>query len=137
MDEAIHEFEVAGADSKMAIDCASMIGLCLISKKDFAAAVDVYRKALARTSPHSEEALGLSYELAEAYIGRGNLHEAYKLFARVRDVDPNFRDVRRRAKELEADLGSSAPPVSAVEKRKSGDESVVKIPNKKNKISYI
>src|SRR5207247_4780213 len=91
LNEAIHEFELASENSQMSVDCASMIGLCLIGKKDFRAAIDVYRKALGRTSPQSEEALGLSYELAEAYIGNGNLTDAYKLFARIRDVDPGFR----------------------------------------------
>ncbi|MFH1263797.1 MAG: tetratricopeptide repeat protein [Pseudomonadota bacterium] len=137
LDEAIHEFEVAGADLKQAADCASMIGLCLLTKKDFTAAIAVYRKALAQVSPKSAEALGLAYELAEAYIGNGSVTEAYKLFARVADVDPTFRDCRRRAKELELDLGRSAPPPSAPEKASAEDKSVVKIPGKKTKISYI
>ena len=137
LNEAIQEFDIAAGDAKRAVDCGSMIGLCLIGKKDFEAAIDVYRKALGLTKPTSEEALGLSYELAEAYIGHGNLAEAYKLFARVRDVDPSFRDAQRRARELEADLGPAAPPPSAVEKADEKDESVVEIARKKNKISYI
>jgi tetratricopeptide (TPR) repeat protein len=107
-----------------------------MGKKDYASAIQVYRRALAQVSPQSTEALGLSYELAEAYIGHGNIHEAYKLFARVCDVDPTFRDSRRRARELEGDLGASAPPPTAAEK-KEDDKAVVKIPAKKNKISYI
>jgi tetratricopeptide (TPR) repeat protein len=106
-----------------------------MGKRDYEAAINVYRKALAGVSPTTTEALGLSYELAEAYIGHGNISEAYKLFARVCDVDPHFRDSRRRAKELELDLGSSAPPPTAAEK--PTDSSVVKIPTKKTKISYI
>jgi len=140
LNEAIHEFEAASQNPKMSIDCASMIGLCLMGKKEFASAIDLYRKALAKTNPESMEALGLGYELAEAYIGNGSVTEAYKLFARIRDVDPTFRDVRRRAKELEADLGDAAPPSSAPEKpqSKSGKkEEVVEIRGKKTKISYI
>lgn len=137
LDEAIAEFKIASNDTDRIADCASMIGLTLMGKRDFAAAIEVYRKALAQTSPKAQEALGLSYELAEAYIGNGNLHEAYKLFARVRDVDASFRDVRRRAKELELDLGASAPHPSAPEKIEPKEKSVVKISSKKNKISYI
>ncbi|MFH1016764.1 MAG: tetratricopeptide repeat protein [Pseudomonadota bacterium] len=137
LNEAISEFELASSSPKMTIDCASMIGLCLIGKRDYEAAIDVYRKALARTSPQSAEALGLAYELAEAYLGFGKLHDAYKLFARIRDVDPGFRDVRRRARELEADLGASAPHPSSPEKKEAEENSKVKISNKKNKISYI
>ncbi len=135
LDEAIHEFDIAAQDKKIAIDCASMVGHCLVGKREYDTAIDVYRRALARVSPQSAEALGLSYELAEAYIGYGNLSDAYKLFARIRDADPTFRDVRRRAKELEADLGSSAPPPSAPEKRVK--EAVVDISKKKTKITYI
>lgn len=140
LDEAIHEFQIAGKEENRTADCASMIGLCLIAKKEFPAAINVYRKALAQISPQSPEALGLSYELAEAYIGNGSVSEAYKLFARVADVDPTFRDCRRRAKELELDLGRSAPHPSAPEKPEkpeAEEKSVVKIPGKKNKISYI
>ncbi len=135
LDEAIHEFDLASADPKISIDCASMIGLCLMGKREFNEAIDVYRKALAQTKPSSEEALGLSYELAEAYIGHGKIQEAYKLFARINDVDPTFRDARRRTKELEADLGASAPPHSAPEKESEEDEEVAD--KKAKKISYI
>ena len=150
LDEAIAEFRVAFHDPKMSVHCASMIGLCLVGKRDFSAAIENYRRALAQISPQSVEALGLNYELAEAHIASGNLTEGYKLFARIRDVDPAFRDVRRRAKELEADLGSSAPPHSAPEKpaepkakptkvaaEKGEKEDQVKIRAKKTKISYI
>jgi tetratricopeptide (TPR) repeat protein len=137
LDEAIHEFEVASHSAQMSVDCASMIGLCLMGKRDFTAAIDVYRKAIARTTPDSLESLGLSYELAEAFIGNGNLHEAYKHFSRICDLDPTFRDVRRRAKELEADIGSAPATTASKQKSAKKKEAVVEIPGKKNKISYI
>lgn len=144
LDEAVNEFQLAGEDPDRSADSSSMIGLCLIAKKEFSSAITVYRKALAQISPQSFEALGLSYELAEAYLGSGNVTEAYKLFARVADVDPTFRDCRRRAKELELDFAGAAPPASGPEKpddAQEGEEedenSVVKIQGKKNKISYI
>jgi len=137
LDEAIHEFEMAQGDFRKLADCASMIGLCLMGKRDYQGAISVYKKILAQSSPQAPEVLGLSYELADSYIGNGNLHDAYKLFARIRDIDPSFRDVRRRAKELELDLGASAPNPLAPEKPEDQEKSVVKIPGKKNKISYI
>ncbi len=137
LDEALHEFELASGNADLSIDCASMMGLCLMGKREFETAIGVYRKALARVSPQAEEALGLSYELGEAYLGHGNIHDAYKLFARIRDADPTFRDCRRRAKELEMDLGASAPPPSAPERPKAPKKTVAEIKEKKSKISYI
>ena len=44
---------------------------------------------------------------------------------------------RALGRELEADLGRSAPPPSAPERPSADDKSVVEIPSKKNKISFI
>lgn len=129
LDEAIQEFGIADQDPSLHVNAISMIGLCMTGKKDFAPAIALYKKTLQELPPvHSPEVLGLSYELAEAFVGAGHVAEAYKLFAKVAEFDPNFRDARARAKELAADFAQDggANKVASLEKAA-----------KKNKVSYV
>lgn len=121
LDEAISEFEAARVDAALLMPAVSMIGHCLMGKREFAQAISLYKKALQEMPPvKSPEVMGLTYELAEAFVGAGYVGEAGKLFAKVAEFDPTYRDAKIRAKELE----------------ESKVASLDKMP-KKNKVSYI
>ncbi|MCB0308907.1 MAG: tetratricopeptide repeat protein, partial [Bdellovibrionales bacterium] len=128
LDEAIAEFETAMESEELKVSCVSMIGLCLTGKRDFSQAITLYKKILSELpAVKSPQVLGLSYELAESFIGAGYVGEAYKLFSKVCEFDPGFRDIKVRVKELEAEFGDQdSSKVSSIDKL-----------SKKNKVSYI
>ncbi|MCB0327641.1 MAG: tetratricopeptide repeat protein [Bdellovibrionales bacterium] len=106
LDEAISEFELSVEDPNLYLDSCSMIGLCLFSKKEYGKAIALYEHTL-KSLPNIKniKALGLCYELAEAYIGGGRHHEAYALFVKITKIDPGYRDCKKRVRELEFSLG--------------------------------
>lgn len=129
LDEAIHEFEISRVDPELSMSSSSMIGHCLVGKREFAQAIALYKKTLSELPPTmSLEVLGLSYELGDALAGGGYFSEAYKVFSRVAEFDEGFRDAKIRAKDLKLSMEDKddASKVASIEKSP-----------KKNKVSYI
>ena len=139
LDEAINEFTVAGQNTELAGDCSSMIGLCYVSKRDFKKAIAVYKQSLLHTSSEQDAYHGLCYQLAEAYLGNGEIKEAYTLFVKVIEREPGFRDVKRRAKELAVDLGedTNLKTSSRQESKGTDDKSDEDKSDVQNKVSFI
>ena len=69
-----------------------------------------------------EQAVGLRYELANAYYEAEKFDKALTAFNIVKDLDPEFRDVNERIESL-----------SNIEKEKDTEAE----PKKKSKISYV
>lgn len=135
LDEAIAQFKMAGESKDLALDSASMIGLCLLNKREFKAAIRVYKQTLQYTKPDHPGFIGVCYELAESYVGNGEIKDAFILFSKIMAKDPSFRDVKRRTKELAIDLGIEPKPSSATNQSEGAPDEKIK-PNK-NKISFI
>lgn len=131
LDEAISEFEIASGNLDLAVDCASMIGLCLFGKREFKAAISVYEKVLVRISPEHEAYEGIAYELAETYVGNGDVKKSYELFTKIHHKNPAFRDVKRRVKELSFEFGSRTSAANQIQSDDSDDE------ENENKVSFI
>jgi tetratricopeptide (TPR) repeat protein len=105
IDEAISAFELSSTNAESRIDSISMIGICLSDKGDFEAAVKLYHDVLRTLNYQDPKYLGLTYQLGEAYMELGRHVDAYKAFAKVRDIDASYRDVKSRVKELQFNLG--------------------------------
>src|SRR5690606_23263145 len=105
IDEAISSFEIAQKGAEYKVDAASMIGICLMLKKEYTAALKTFEEILHGLSYQDPKTLGVRYEMGECYIALGRHVEAYKEFAKIRDVDGHYRDVNTRAKELAFNLG--------------------------------
>jgi tetratricopeptide (TPR) repeat protein len=101
IDEAIGEFQLASKDSKRAVECASMLGLCFLEKGMPQLAIKWYRKGLEMPGIKDEEHLGLAYDLGSAYMEVGDAENAQKTFTEVYGMNSTYRDVSARIKELE------------------------------------
>jgi tetratricopeptide (TPR) repeat protein len=101
IDEAIGEFQLASKDSKRAVECASMLGLCFLEKGMPQLAIKWYRKGLEMPGIKDEEHLGLLYDLASAYMETGDAENAQKAFTEVYGMNSTYRDVSARIKQLE------------------------------------
>lgn len=129
LDEAISAFELASNNPDSRIDAISMIGICLAIKNDFERAIKLYQQVLPTMSYQDPKALGITYQMAEAYLELGRHTEAYKAFVKIKDVDPTFREVKTRVKELQFNLGIKDPDT----KQNSGKIIVDLQERKKNK----
>jgi tetratricopeptide (TPR) repeat protein len=105
LDEAISAFELSSTNAESRIDSISMIGMCLAEKNDYEAAVKLFLQTLPTMNYLDPKYLGIMYQLGEAYMELGRHVDAYKAFAKVKDLDANFRDAKGRVKELGFNLG--------------------------------
>jgi tetratricopeptide (TPR) repeat protein len=101
IDEAIGEFQLASKDPKRAVECASMLGLCFLEKGMPQLAIKWYRKGLEMPEILAEENVGLLYDLGSAYVEVGDTDNAQKAFVEVYSLNPKYRDIVTRIKQLE------------------------------------
>jgi pilus assembly protein FimV len=115
LDDAIHEFEVAlkGKGRKKELDGLTMIGLCLMEKGDPQGAIEAYRRALRSDLLKPEVARAIHYDLASAYVARGEPEHALHYLQKVLRADPRYRDARAFADRLGGGPGRAPPDVPA------------------------
>ena len=101
IDEAIGEFQLASKDPKRSVECSSMLGLCFLEKGMPQLAIKWYRKGLEMTEITADEHVGLLYDLGSAYVEVGDTDSAQKAFLEVYSLNPNYRDIVTRIKQLE------------------------------------
>lgn len=101
IDEAIGEFQLASKDTKRAVECASMLGLCFLEKGMPQLAIKWYRKGLEMPEITPEEHLGLLYDLGCAYMEVGDTDNGQRALVEVYGLNSNYRDIVTRIKQLE------------------------------------
>lgn len=120
IDDAIGEFEQARASAvgrPKEVDCLTMIGVCQVSRQEWAQAVDAFKRALASAQTTAEQAKALRFEIGLALEGQGRVEEALRHFQTVAQADPVFRDVGgaiERLRQKAAVLGQSEPGAARV-----------------------
>jgi len=100
LDEAIGEFQLAAKDRRYLVECCGLLGSCFQEKGLPKLAAQWYDQALAAPDLDEGQALGLRYELGEAYLAMGDEEKAYDAFVEVYGKNSNFRDVSARLDEL-------------------------------------
>jgi tetratricopeptide (TPR) repeat protein len=109
-DEAIQEFKLAGTDPRRALECAELLGQCLLAKGQPEPAAAELRAGLQLSGHPAEAYHGLRYTLGLAYEALGELALAAEQFAALEREQPRFRDAAAR---LAALRGRLAPPPAA------------------------
>ncbi len=105
MDEAIGEFQFAAKDTKLLVDCCSMLGLCFRDKGMHSLAEKWYRRGIETGGRDEETLLGLRYDLADLLAGIGENGRALDLFSEIFGTNSKYRDVAARLKEIQAKQG--------------------------------
>ena len=100
VDEAIEEFMTAAQDDGRAFECCTLIGDAYRRKKDYAESQKWFGKCLEITDPESDQVYALEYELASLYEAMGDKQRALSSYKKIRDWDPDYRDVLSRIKSL-------------------------------------
>lgn len=99
-DEALAEFGVARRMPELELGSIEMVGHCFVEKGDVDLAIEELKAGLEIEGHPSEDFLGLRYNLGLAYEKLGQVEEASKQYEEVCSIDPSFRDVKARIKEL-------------------------------------
>ena len=100
LEEAISEFEKANQDRNRFLDCATMVGSCLIELGRADEAITHFQEKLAVEGISSKEEMALRYELALAFQGFGELEKALELLLAIKEIDPKYRDLESLIQEL-------------------------------------
>ncbi|CAM2066948.1 Tetratricopeptide repeat protein [Sulfidibacter corallicola] len=100
LEEAINEFRRAEKDRGRYLECATLIGNCLIELGRTEDSIEHFEHAITANSLTDEERIALEYECALAYQGLGELEKALALFMKIKEVESNYRDLESRIEAL-------------------------------------
>jgi general secretion pathway protein A len=101
--EAIEMLELVGKSPSYRLKAQAQIGLCYKSAGDHEAAIQAFRAVLndqSASSASKEEVIDVQYFLARTLESVGQIAEAATLLRHIAQMNPRFKDVAYRAKEL-------------------------------------
>jgi tetratricopeptide (TPR) repeat protein len=104
LDDAISEFNMTNEGEPKFILSRYMLGLCYLENGDFDTAITEIQNALGYSysfGEASEERIGMHYDLGLAYQGVGNNQGALEEMQKVYNLDPTYREVATKVRELE------------------------------------
>jgi general secretion pathway protein A len=98
--DAIDLLELAGKSPSYVLKAQAQIGLCHKSLGDQESAIQAFRTALSDQSASRNEVIDVQYFLARTLESAGQITEAATLYRRIGQMNPRYKDVAHRAKEL-------------------------------------
>jgi tetratricopeptide (TPR) repeat protein len=106
LDDAIGEFILTPEDEPKFIQSRYMLGLCYMEKGEYQNAIGEIQNALDYSETMGDEtqktqnAIGMHYDLGLACQGAGNISTALREFQKVFQLNPRYRDIAVKLKEL-------------------------------------
>lgn len=100
---AVDEFLLAARAPELFQSAYNMIAQCYIKKNKLREAIKALKIALS-AGARTPESIGLMYQLGTVFLQMDRKSEALAAFKRVREKEPDFKDVSRKIEELEASL---------------------------------
>ena len=110
-EDAVREFQGALKAGHNPSDCYLMMGLCAMERGRYEQAIEEYERGLSAGGISEKEKSAFFYELGQAWAGLGDFNRALKMFEKSQALDPGFRNVESRVKELRARLSGGKPEV--------------------------
>lgn len=104
IDQAIEKFKLASKDKSLSEESYHALSQCFRQKEEFGEAAKWLKKAQELTQEGSDQFLALSYELASLYEEADEGEKALVLFEEIKEFDPKYRDVKKKAKLLKKGL---------------------------------
>ena len=104
LDDAISEFNMTNEGEPKFILSRYMLGLCHLENGDYETAITEIQNALGYSysfGEASEERIGMHYDLGLAYQGVGNNQGALEELQKVYNLDPTYREVATKVRELQ------------------------------------
>ncbi|HEY6728564.1 MAG TPA: tetratricopeptide repeat protein, partial [Polyangiaceae bacterium] len=108
LSDAIQEFELAARDPVRQCMCFAMIGMIHAEKNELLEAIRAYEQALNAKQKNRDQEHSLLYDLGLLYERMGERKKALENMLSIERQNPDYRDVRKRVRDLRA--VQSAPP---------------------------
>lgn len=99
-DDAIEELKLASLEPSIFVDCQSVMALCYIEKGEFEPAIQALQESRAKVGQQSEKYQDLTYQIANTYEQAGKIEGAAQMYQELFQMNPNYRDVKRRLNKL-------------------------------------
>jgi tetratricopeptide (TPR) repeat protein len=100
LDDAIEELQLASLDPSRFVDCQGVIALCYLEKGDYDQGIQAFQEARSGVEKRGEKYQDLTYQIAASYEKNGRRSEAVQTFQELFQINPNYRDVKRRLNQL-------------------------------------
>ena len=100
LDDAIEELKLAALEPSKFVECQGIIALCYLEKGATALAVQTFQEARKRVEPRGDKYQDLTYQIASIYEEEEKIAEAAQAYQELFQINPNYRDVKRRLKRL-------------------------------------
>jgi tetratricopeptide (TPR) repeat protein len=103
LDDAIAEFIMTTDNEPKFIQSRYMLGLCYMEKGEYQKAAGEIQNAVdssEATGVAAQNLIGMHYDLGYAYQVAGNSLSALREFQIVQNLDPQYRDIAEKIKEL-------------------------------------
>lgn len=100
LDDAIEEFKLVEKVDGQKVSALYQMGLTYVEMNKLEKARECWDQALKQPQILNQERLSLSYELGEVLLKLNNPSMAKKFFSEVQKIDPEFREVTERLKQV-------------------------------------
>jgi len=137
--KAIREFEQALSGEGRFQEVLTLLAVCYAEQGDLEHAAAVLQKGVSDPRCRSGARLAISYDLASIYEQLGEKEKSFSLYKEIYRVNPKFRDVSGKVKEIPYRRPASAgsETLRAQEAAPLVAESTVPISKEKRRISYV
>ena len=100
LDDAIEELKLASLEPSKFVECQGIIALCYLEKGEPEQAIQAFNEARVRVEERGDKYQDLTYQIATIYENDGKVGEAAQVFQELFQINPNYRDVKRRLNKL-------------------------------------
>lgn len=100
LDDAIEELKLAALEPSKFVECQGIIALCYLEKGETELAAQTFSEARRRVEPRGDKYQDLTYQIASIYEEDDKIAEAAQIYQELFQINPNYRDVKRRLKRL-------------------------------------
>jgi len=100
INEAVAEFQQAGANPQLEGDVAEMLGRCFVVKKQYDLAIEQFERAVGKHPALDKRGKELQYALAQAHEAQGDTERALQVYKRIYSADITFKDVAQKVESV-------------------------------------
>lgn len=105
--DAVEMFHLAAREKSLWLKAHAQVGLCYSRMKELHAAIEAFRTALNDDAAAPKEVVEVLYFLARCLESDGQVGEAIGTYQRIREMNPDFKDVSTRLHQLDPSSNSS------------------------------
>ncbi len=137
LDDAIRELRIASRAPERWLECRTVLGICYREQGKADEAIHEFEQCLADPRITGHDPTALFYEMALAHEDAGHPEDALRWHQRAAEINPEFRDVRKRITMLGGKASAGRKGTSRAHRPEDGEKPEPGKRDRKKKISYL